>query len=296
MDRPTVAGRVRRLRACCRTHLFRHRKDGVSLASTKRLLLGRDRGVLSSCGRLRCRVRLLRGRCVNRLELNTDAAVTRCILPPLLKGFVTGFPRIGLSLVGKGSQKIRATLRRRQVSLNLIRKVFHLPGLGCASFLRSRLMTIIRTRAGLSVRSRVAPRSLPGVPLILHRENSKALSIFRHTLSRRGLGLSSLGMVVCLNDARDVGLFLRRASYVKVMSVHSMRGRLITNGLHMVRVGKVPVRHRFGFIRLRKRRKKLSRIFVQFTKRRDGDLWSTFPLLLRASWLPDVSVHCSTAG
>lgn len=262
MDRPTVAGRVRRLRTACRAELFSQRKDGVDLARSNQLLLRRYRQVLRSCGQLRCRVRLLRGRCVNRLGLKTDAAVTRCILPPLLNDFVNGFPRIGLSLLGKGSQRVRTTLRRRHVSLKLIRKIFHLPGLGCAAFLRSRLMTMIRSGDHLRLPRRVAPRSLPTVPLILHRHNSNALSIVRHSLRGRNIGLSSLRMLVCLNDARDVGLFLRGSSYVKVISVHSVYGRLTTNAFHIIRVGSVPVLHSFYFIRLRKRRKKLSRTFV----------------------------------
>lgn len=148
VDRPTVAGRVRRLRAVCRAHLFRQVKGGVLLASTNELLLRRYRGVLRSCKHLRCRVGLLHGRRANRLHLKTDAAVTRCILPPLLTHFVRGFPRISLSLFDKGSSRIRGTLRRRHVSLTLMRKGAQRPGLGCAPFLRSRLITVIRARDG----------------------------------------------------------------------------------------------------------------------------------------------------
>lgn len=108
---------------------------------------------------------------------------------------------------------------------------------------------------------------------MLHRENSKALSMLVATLRGRGVGLSSLAVHVRLKDARDVGLFLRGDRYVKVLSVQSVGGRLCSKGFGMLSVGSLIVFHRFSFIRLRKRSAKLPTLFVRFTGRCGRGLW-----------------------
>lgn len=264
VDRPTVDGRVRRLRGRCKIRLFSEVNGHVRLAHTKRLVLSRTYGVVGTCRGLGFSVGGLARGSNNRLHVKTDAAVSRCILPRLVTRFEGRCPSVHLALLDKGSRRVRSTLTTKEVSLNVIRKVGHRPAFGCAPFVGSRLITFMRYSGPLTRRSRVSLRFLGRVPVILHRLNSKALSIVRGTLRRGNVSLSSLGVRVGLKAARNVGRFIRRSLYVNVVDMETVCEDVCRRIFGILRVRSLGVRQRFLFMRGENRATGLRRAFGEF--------------------------------
>ncbi|GAE23585.1 LysR family transcriptional regulator YeiE [Bacteroides pyogenes JCM 10003] len=198
VSQPAITKHIQELESCYEVRLFHREGNKISLTEAGKLLLKHSEKVLDDYKQLEYEMHLLHNEFIGELKLGASTTIAQYVLPPLLANFIEKHPKVNLSLLNENSREIETALQEHCIDLGLVEGISRLPNLKYTRFLEDELVAVVNARNRLSLPEEITPEDLRRIPLVLRERGSGTLDVFERALSRFGIKLSSLNVLMYL--------------------------------------------------------------------------------------------------
>ncbi len=264
VSQPAITKHIQELETCYETRLFERQGSKISLTEAGKLLLKHSEKILDDYKHLEYEMHLLNDEYVGELRLGASTTIAQYVLPPLLANFISTYPKVNLSLLSGNSREIEAALQEHRIEIGLVEGITRFPNLKYTTFIDDELVAVVKTKGGLSLPEEILPEDLLDIPLVLRERGSGTLDVFERALSRHGLKLSSLKVLMYLGSTESIKLFLEHTDCMGVVSIRSIERELAAGELRIVEIKEMPMMREFDFVRLQGREGGLGQLFLHF--------------------------------
>lgn len=264
VSQPAITKHIQELESCYEARLFHREGNKISLTEAGKLLLKHSEKVLDDYKQLEYEMHLLHNQYIGELKLGASTTIAQYVLPPLLANFIGKHPKVNLSLLNGNSREIETALQEHRIDLGLVEGISRLPNLKYTRFLEDELVAVVNARNRLSLPEEITPEDLRRIPLVLRERGSGTLDVFERALSRFGIKLSSLNVLMYLGSTESIKCFIEHTDCMGIISVRSICRELSAGQLRVLEIAGMPMMREFDFVQLQGKEAGLAQRFMDF--------------------------------
>jgi DNA-binding transcriptional LysR family regulator len=165
ISQPALTARLKGLEADLGAQLFVRGPRGMRLTDAGDAFLPYAVRALETLTDGRMQVNALERGGAGRLTIGAAPAVSTYVLPPLLKRFSQGYPRVSISVRTGHSEQILDLVLREQVALGLVRALQH-PDIISTPLYEDRLILVVEPEHRFAARGRIKMKELAEEQLV----------------------------------------------------------------------------------------------------------------------------------
>jgi DNA-binding transcriptional LysR family regulator len=248
VTQPALSARLQTLERELGVALFTRTRRGMRLTETGRAFLPYAERALDAVAEGRRLTAEMERGGAGELALGAAPAVSTYVLPPLLKQFAEGHPRVRLSVRTGHSEEVLELVLRGQVQLGLVRELRH-PEIESVSVYEDELVLVADRDHPFAKRVVIRMEELSGEQLILFDRTSSY-----HDLTNalfRAAGVEPLG-VMELDNIDATKKMVQQGLGVALLPQTAVAGELTSGSLRAVAISDAePVRRQIVAIRRR---------------------------------------------
>ncbi|WP_039972521.1 LysR substrate-binding domain-containing protein [Bacteroides pyogenes] len=264
VSQPAITKHIQELESCYEARLFHREGNKISLTEAGKLLLKHSEKVLDDYKQLEYEMHLLHNEFIGELKLGASTTIAQYVLPPLLANFIEKHPKVNLSLLNGNSREIETALQEHHIDLGLVEGISRLPNLKYTRFLEDELVAVVNACNRLSLPEEITPEDLRRIPLVLRERGSGTLDVFERALSRFGIKLSSLNVLMYLGSTESIKCFIEHTDCMGIISVRSICRELSAGQLRVLEIAGMPMMREFDFVQLQGKEAGLAQRFMDF--------------------------------
>ncbi|MDY4250013.1 LysR substrate-binding domain-containing protein [Bacteroides pyogenes] len=264
VSQPAITKHIQELESCYEVRLFHREGNKISLTEAGKLLLKHSEKVLDDYKQLEYEMHLLHNEYIGELKLGASTTIAQYVLPPLLANFIGKHPKVNLSLLNGNSREIETALQEHRIDLGLVEGISRLPNLKYTRFLEDELVAVVNACNRLSLPEEITPEDLRRIPLVLRERGSGTLDVFERALSRFGIKLSSLNVLMYLGSTESIKCFIEHTDCMGIISVRSICRELSAGQLRVLEIAGMPMMREFDFVQLQGKEAGLAQRFMDF--------------------------------
>lgn len=264
VSQPAITKHIQELESCYEARLFHREGNKISLTEAGKLLLKHSEKVLDDYKQLEYEMHLLHNQYIGELKLGASTTIAQYVLPPLLANFIGKHPKVNLSLLNGNSREIETALQEHRIDLGLVEGISRLPNLKYTRFLEDELVAVVNACNRLSLPEEITPEDLRRIPLVLRERGSGTLDVFERALSRFGIKLSSLNVLMYLGSTESIKCFIEHTDCMGIISVRSICRELSAGQLRVLEIAGMPMMREFDFVQLQGKEAGLAQRFMDF--------------------------------
>nr|WP_249171494.1 LysR substrate-binding domain-containing protein [Bacteroides pyogenes] len=264
VSQPAITKHIQELESCYEARLFHREGNKISLTEAGKLLLKHSEKVLDDYKQLEYEMHLLHNEFIGELKLGASTTIAQYVLPPLLANFIEKHPKVNLSLLNGNSREIETALQEHRIDLGLVEGISRLPNLKYTRFLEDELVAVVNACNRLSLPEEITPEDLRRIPLVLRERGSGTLDVFERALSRFGIKLSSLNVLMYLGSTESIKCFIEHTDCMGIISVRSICRELSAGQLRVLEIAGMPMMREFDFVQLQGKEAGLAQRFMDF--------------------------------
>jgi DNA-binding transcriptional LysR family regulator len=164
---PPLSQQIRKLEEAVGAELFDRNKRRVELSPAGEAMVPfAQRALAETSAGIEAARRAARGE-IGALSVGFIESAARTLVPSAVRGFRAAHPEVDLRLRELGVEDQLARLRARSLDIAIVRPPVDGEGLQLEQLLEERLVVVAAESHRFASRSRIAPRSLDGEPLVL---------------------------------------------------------------------------------------------------------------------------------
>ena len=264
ISQPAVSKHIGELEARYAVQLFTRRGSRLELTEAGRRLLGAAERVADDYRRLEYEMSLCTGQTEGELRLGASTTISQYLLPPILARFTARFPKVRVSVLSGNSGQVEQALGDHRIDLGLVESLSRRQGLHYTLFRPDELVLVARSGgAGARIES-VTPEALCRIPLVLRESGSGTLEVITAALSRLGMRLSQLHVVLRLGSTEGIKGFVRNSDAMAIVSAFSVVDELRSGVLRIVDLEGLSLLRDFVFVHAEAHPARLVRQFMDF--------------------------------
>jgi len=165
ISQPALTARLKGLEKDLGSQLFVRTPHGMRLTDAGNAFLPYAVRALETLTDGRMQVNALERGGAGRLAIGAAPAVSTYVLPPLLKRFSQGYPRVSISVRTGHSEEILDLVLREQVTLGLVRALQH-PDIVSTPLYEDRLILVVEPEHHFAVSGRIRMKELADEQLV----------------------------------------------------------------------------------------------------------------------------------
>ena len=137
-------------------------------------------------------------------------------------------------------------LRDGTVDIGFVENASRRPWLHYEPLMADELVLVAGTQGRYGTLESVTPEELRGLPLVLREKGSGTREIIERTLSRRGIRVEDLNVVIELSSTEAIKSFVRSSDTLAIVSVIALHRELADGSLRIVDIDSVDMPREFA--------------------------------------------------
>ena len=248
ITQPAVSRHIGELEARYGMPLFTRGTSGVALTKAGGLLLSHAEGLLSAYQRMDYDMDLLSQTSQGRLSIGASTTIAMYLLPPVLASFMDLSGGVEVSMLSGNSENVEQWLRDGTVDIGFVENASRRPWLHYEPLMADELVLVAGTQGRYGTLESVTPEELRGLPLVLREKGSGTREIIERALSRRGLSIGDLNVVIELSSTEAIKSFVRSSDTLAIVSVIALHRELADGSLRIVDIDGVDMPREFATV------------------------------------------------
>ena len=244
ITQPAVSRHIGELEARYGMPLFTRGTSGVALTKAGGLLLSHAESLLSAYQKMDYDMELLSQTSQGRLSIGASTTIAMYLLPPVLASFMELSGGVEVSMLSGNSENVEQWLRDGTVDIGFVENASRRPWLHYEPLMADELVAGTQGRYGTL--ESVTPEELRGLPLVLREKGSGTREIIERTLSRRGIRVDDLNVVIELSSTEAIKSFVRSSDTLAIVSVIALHRELADGSLRIVDIDGVDMPREFA--------------------------------------------------
>ena len=246
ITQPAVSRHIGELEARYGMPLFTRGTSGVALTKAGGLLLSHAESLLSAYQKMDYDMELLSQTSQGRLSIGASTTIAMYLLPPVLASFMELSGGVEVSMLSGNSENVEQWLRDGTVDIGFVENASRRPWLHYEPLMADELVLVAGTQGRYGTLESVTPEELRGLPLVLREKGSGTREIIERTLSRRGIRVDDLNVVIELSSTEAIKSFVRSSDTLAIVSVIALHRELADGSLRIVDIDGVDMPREFA--------------------------------------------------
>ena len=246
ITQPAVSRHIGELEARYGMPLFTRGTSGVALTKAGGLLLSHAEGLLSAYQKMDYDMELLSQTSQGRLSIGASTTIAMYLLPPVLASFMELSGGVEVSMFSGNSENVEQWLRDGTVDIGFVENASRRPWLHYEPLMADELVLVAGTQGRYGTLESVTPEELRGLPLVLREKGSGTREIIERTLSRRGIRVEDLNVVIELSSTEAIKSFVRSSDTLAIVSVIALHRELADSSLRIVDIDGIDMPREFA--------------------------------------------------
>ena len=246
ITQPAVSRHIGELEARYGMPLFTRGTSGVALTKAGGLLLSHAESLLSAYQKMDYDMDLLSQTSQGRLSIGASTTIAMYLLPPVLASFMELSGGVEVSMLSGNSENVEQWLRDGTVDIGFVENASRRPWLHYEPLMADELVLVAGTHGRYGSQESVTPEELRGLPLVLREKGSGTREIIERTLSRRGIRVEDLNVVIELSSTEAIKSFVRSSDTLAIVSVIALHRELADGSLRIVDIDSVDMPREFA--------------------------------------------------
>ena len=246
ITQPAVSRHIGELEARFGVPLFSRGSAGVGLTKAGRLLLQHAEGLLSAYQKMDYDMDLLAQAGQGRLAIGASTTIAMYLLPEILASFMERSDGIEVSMLSGNSENVEQWLRDGTVDIGFVENASRRPWLHYEPLMADELVLVAGTQGRYGTLESVTPEELRGLPLVLREKGSGTREIIERALSRRGICVEDLNVVIELSSTEAIKSFVRSSDTLAIVSVIALHRELADGSLRIVDIDGIDMPREFA--------------------------------------------------
>ena len=248
ITQPAVSRHIGELEARYGMPLFTRGTSGVALTKAGGLLLSHAEGLLSAYQKMDYDMELLSQTSQGRLSIGASTTIAMYLLPPVLASFMELSGGVEVSMLSGNSENVEQWLRDGTVDIGFVENASRRPWLHYEPLMADELVLVAGTQGRYGTLESVTPEELRGLPLVLREKGSGTREIIERTLSRRGIRVEDLNVVIELSSTEAIKSFVRSSDTLAIVSVIALHRELADSSLRIVDIDGIDMPREFATV------------------------------------------------
>ena len=246
ITQPAVSRHIGELEARYGMPLFSRGASGVTLTKAGELLLSHAERLLSAYQKMDYDMDLLSQTSQGRLSIGASTTIAMYLLPPVLAAFMERSGGVEVSMLSGNSENVEQWLRDGTVDIGFVENASRRPWLHYEPLMADELVLVAGTQGRYGTLESVTPEELRGLPLVLREKGSGTREIIEKVLSRRGLSIGDLNVVIELSSTEAIKSFVRSSDTLAIVSVIALHRELADGSLRIVDIDGIDMPREFA--------------------------------------------------
>ena len=246
ITQPAVSRHIGELEARYGMPLFTRGTSGVALTKAGGLLLSHAESLLSAYQKMDYDMELLSQTSQGRLSIGASTTIAMYLLPPVLASFMELSGGVEVSMLSGNSENVEQWLRDGTVDIGFVENASRRPWLHYEPLMADELVLVAGTQGRYGTLESVTPEELRGLPLVLREKGSGTREIIERALSRRGIRVEDLNVVIELSSTEAIKSFVRSSDTLAIVSVIALHRELADGSLRIVDIDGVDMPREFA--------------------------------------------------
>ena len=246
ITQPAVSRHIGELEARYGMPLFSRGASGVTLTKAGELLLSHAERLLSAYQKMDYDMDLLSQTSQGRLSIGASTTIAMYLLPPVLAAFMERSGGVEVSMLSGNSENVEQWLRDGTVDIGFVENASRRPWLHYEPLMADELVLVAGTQGRYGTLESVTPEELRGLPLVLREKGSGTREIIERTLSRRGIRVGDLNVVIELSSTEAIKSFVRSSDTLAIVSVIALHRELADGSLRIVDIDGIDMPREFA--------------------------------------------------
>ena len=248
ITQPAVSRHIGELEARYGMPLFTRGTSGVALTKAGGLLLSHAESLLSAYQKMDYDMELLSQTSQGRLSIGASTTIAMYLLPPVLASFMELSGGVEVSMLSGNSENVEQWLRDGTVDIGFVENASRRPWLHYEPLMADELVLVAGTQGRYGSQESVTPEELRGLPLVLREKGSGTREIIERALSRRGIRVEDLNVVIELSSTEAIKSFVRSSDTLAIVSVIALHRELADGSLRIVDIDGVDMPREFATV------------------------------------------------
>ena len=246
ITQPAVSRHIGELEARYGMPLFTRGTSGVALTKAGGLLLSHAEGLLSAYQKMDYDMELLSQTSQGRLSIGASTTIAMYLLPPVLASFMELSGGVEVSMLSGNSENVEQWLRDGTVDIGFVENASRRPWLHYEPLMADELVLVAGTQGRYGTLESVPPEELRGLPLVLREKGSGTREIIERALSRCGIRVEDLNVVIELSSTEAIKSFVRSSDTLAIVSVIALHRELADSSLRIVDIDGIDMPREFA--------------------------------------------------
>ena len=201
-----------------------------------------------------------------KLAIGASTTISLYVLPPVLSDYLRRHANLQISVLNRNSNNIQNALLVHEIDVGIVEGLSQVNTLVYTPFLTDDVVAVCSTKSPLR-NAQLAVEDLPTIPLAIRENGSGTLAIIEQALAKKGLGLSSLRIVIRLGGTEALKNFVLADTCLAFLPRRAILKELAAGELAEVAIQNLVLQRTFYFIqRIGTENNRLVSSFIRFTQ------------------------------
>ena len=207
-----------------------------------------------------------------KLAIGASTTISLYVLPSVLSAYLRQYPHVSINVLNRNSNNIQNALLAHEIDVGIVEGLARISTLTYTPFITDDVLAVCSAKSPLRGRT-LAVADLPTIPLALRENGSGTLAVIEDELSKRGLNVASLQVLIRLGGTEALKNFVLADTCLAFLPKRAILKELTAGELAIVPVQDLTLQRRFYFIQ-RKGTESNSFVtaFIYFTKRHYSEM------------------------
>ena len=202
-----------------------------------------------------------------KLAIGASTTISLYVLPPVLSAYLHRYTSIQISVLNRNSDAIQNALLTHDIDVGIVEGLTQLNTLVYTPFMTDDVLAICSARSPLRHRQ-LTVVDLPTIPLAVRENGSGTLAVVEDELSKKGISLSSLRILIRLGGTEALKNFVLADTCLAFLPKRAILKELAAGELFEVPILDLTLQRTFYFIQRKgTENNRLVSTFIQFTQR-----------------------------
>lgn len=202
-----------------------------------------------------------------KLSIGSSTTISLYVLPPVLSAYLRQHANMRIDVLNRNSSNIQRALVEHEIDVGIVEGMTRLNTLSYTSFITDQVLAVCSRNSPLSRRV-LTVADLPTIPLALREQGSGTLAVVENELSRAGIHLADLRILIRLGGTEALKNFALADTCLAFMPRRAIAKELAAGELVEVPIQGLTIQRTFYFIQRKgTENNQLVNSFIRFTQR-----------------------------
>ncbi|EIJ43915.1 transcriptional regulator [Beggiatoa alba B18LD] len=236
MTQPAVTFQVRQLEEHFNTRLFDRTHNRIALTEVGKRVFFHAEKVFEQYALMENDVREMTGNMSGFLLIGASTTIAEYMLPALLGDFKNKYPDVGIRLKVSNTEEIVSMVEDNMIDLGVVEAPVGNKSLAVELCRMDELVAIVPMNHPLTRKTAVTPQELATYPFIFREEGSGTREVVMEYLTRAGLSLYDLNVVMELGSSESIKGAVTSGMGISILSRAAIQKELQLRTLKQVQL------------------------------------------------------------